>query len=234
MKTQIIKAFIPAILAIVVLSVAHLLPTQPGIAKSCMRPDMPLGYALHEWKGVKTQESELERKILSPDTQFSKAYFTQLPRVPWEKPTPAINVSIVYSGQDLNNSIHRPEVCLPAQGHLNVQGSSTDIKLSNGKTLRFTRLSSVTPLREDPKKRINHIHYYVFVGCDTILHTHVARNIQDMMDRVLYRRVQSWAYFQAGTYWAPELGLSEKDADARLRKLISELLPRQIDWEQVK
>ena len=71
MKTQIIKAFIPAILAIVVLSVAHLFPTQPGIAKSCMRPDMPLGYALHEWKGVKTQESELERKILSPDTQFT-------------------------------------------------------------------------------------------------------------------------------------------------------------------
>jgi hypothetical protein len=98
----------------------------------------------------------------------------------------------------------------------------------------MTRLSSKLPIQNERCPHLRFIHYYLFIGHGTINHTHLGRNIQDIADRLLFGRVQSWAYFQTGTYWAPELGISEEEADGRLRKLISELLPRQIDWEQVK
>lgn len=234
MLKKIISAFAPCLLVCGILACSLIMPKQLGITEARISPDMPLGYTLPGWHGIKTQESELERKTLSYDTRFSKARYSLLPRVPWEQRYPDIHVSIVYSGHDMNNSIHRPEVCLPAQGHLNLQGQPCDIQLNNEKKLTLTRLSSTTPVKDAPQKRIHHIHYYVFVGNDSIHHSHIGRNLQDIADRVIWGRVQAWAYFQAGTWWSPELGISEEDADRRLRKLIAELLPRQIDWEKMK
>ncbi len=234
MIKKILKAFSPLIVAGIVFSYSLSLPDKVDIIASSLSPELPLHNDLPGWKGIKTQESETERQVLSEDTRFSKAIYRQLPRVPWEAESPPINVSLVYSGQDLNNSIHRPEVCLPAQGHLNLQGQTCEIELSNGKSLRLTRLTSTVPMRDAPKKRLNYIHYYVFVGHDVITHSHLTRNIQDTADRFLRGRVQSWAYFQVGSHWAPELGITEKEADARLQKLIKELLPGQIDWEKIK
>lgn len=234
MIRSILKAFAPIILASVVLSYSFTLSGKIDILPSSLSPDMPLGDDLPGWKGIKTQESEAERKILSADTKFSKAIYKLKPRVPWEPDYPAINVSLVFSGQDMNNSIHRPEVCLPAQGHLNLQGMSSDIKLSNGRTLTLTRLSSTTPVAGDPKKRLNYLHYYVFVGNGCITHSHLARNMQDTVDRFFHGQVQAWAYFQAGTCWGTEINVTEEDADRRLRKLISELLPGLINWESIK
>ena len=234
MKQRIFTAFLPFLLAISIFCCFWVLPKNQGIIESCISPEMPLGYELTGWKGVKTQETDKERQILASDTRFSKANYQLLPRVPWLPPSPPINVSIIYSGRDLNNSIHRPEVCLPAQGHMNLKGATKELELSNGKTVKLTRLTSFCDIQTPAKLRLQYIHYYVFAGHNTIVHTHLARNFKDMLDRCLKGRVQSWAYFQVGTYWAPELGISEEDADGRLRKLISELLPRQIDWEKVK
>ncbi len=229
-----LTAFLPAALLGILLACIGLLPKQQGLTEPSISADLPTGYELPGWDGVKVQESEAERKILAADTRFSKAKYTRLQRVPWEQPTPAVEVSIVYSGREMNNSIHRPEVCLPCQGHLNVQGKECTLELANGKIIKMTRLSSKLPIQNERCPHLRFIHYYLFIGHGTINHTHLGRNIQDIADRLLFGRVQSWAYFQVGTYWAPELGISEEDADGRLRKLISELLPRQIDWEQVK
>lgn len=234
MLSKIFKVFLPAILLCSLLATKHLIPRETGMADACISPHMPVGDELPGWKGKKTQESEAERRILAGDTRFSKAIYYQLPRVPWEKQTPAINVSIVYSGKSMSGSIHRPEVCLPAQGHMNLQTRTDTIELTNGNKLNFTRISSLTPYPDDQRKRLNFIHYYVFVGSTSIHHTHVARYIQDALDRIMHGRVQSWAYFQAGTCWGPEINVTEEDADRRLRKLISELLPGLINWESIK
>ncbi len=225
------KAFLPPVVTILILSCVWILPRQNELLESRLLPDMPLGYSLPGWKGVKTQESEQERQILAADTRFSKARYTRLSRVPWEKQSPAVEVSIVYSGQDMNNSIHRPERCLPAQGHLDVRGRESEITLADGRVVKLTRLSSRVPMPEQKGARLHFIHYYLFVGNKSIHHTHMARNLRDIMDRIAIGQVQQWAYFQAGTCWAPELGISEEEADHRLRLLISELLPRQIDWK---
>ena len=133
----------------------------------------------------------------------------------------------------MNASIHRPERCLPSQGHLNLRGSTSEITLADGRQLSVTRLTSQVQLPGERKQTINFINYYVFIGHGTIHHSHLGRTAQDIYDRIAKGYVQRWAYFQAGSYWAPELGISEDEADKHIRALISDLLPGQINWEEM-
>jgi hypothetical protein len=175
----------------------------------------------------------VERSSLAADTRFSKAQYTQPRRVFWEQEKPPVEVSIVYSGSDMNSSIHRPERCLPSQGHINLKTRADEITLADGRRIAVTRLTSQVPVPGEKKIVLNFVNYYVFIGHGTMRHTHIGRTLQDMYDRVAKGYVQRWAYFQASSYWAPELNLSEEETDKRVRSLISELLPGQINWEEM-
>lgn len=233
MNSKLLRALFPPLLVAVILSSVFVLPREESLVESSISPDLPLGTALPGWLGTKTQESEHERRVLAEDTKFSKATYTRIRRVPWEKALPPVEISIVYSGADMNASIHRPERCLPSQGHLNLRGSTSEISLADGRKLSITRLTSQVQIPGEKKQTINFINYYIFIGHGTIHHTHLGRTAQDMYDRVAKGYVQRWAYFQAGSYWAPELGISETEADKHIRALISDLLPVQINWQEM-
>ena len=233
MITRLLRALLPPVLTAVILCSVFILPREEALVESSISPDLPLDDSLPGWNGTKIQESEHERRVLAEDTRFSKATYKRIIRVPWEKVLPPVEVSIVYSGRDMNASIHRPERCLPAQGHLNLHGSTDKITLKDGRQLSITRLTSQVQLPGEKKQTINFINYYVFIGHGTIHHNHLGRTAQDMYDRVAKGYVQRWAYFQAGCYWAPELGISEDEADKHIRALISDLLPGQINWEEM-
>lgn len=230
MKT-VLRALLPPVLLATILCNVFILPRQEALMESSISPDLPLNFDLPGWQGKKIQESELERSSLAADTRFSKAQYTEPRRVFWEKEKPPVEVSIVYSGNDMNSSIHRPERCLPSQGHVDLRTSNAEITLADGRTITFTRLTSRVPLpnRADGLT-LRFVSYYVFIGHGTMHHTHLGRTIQDMYDRVAKGYVQRWAYFQANSYWAPESNLTEEETDKRVRAVISELLPRQVDW----
>lgn len=231
MISKLLRALLPPVLVAVILSSVFILPREESLVESSISPDLPLGTDLSGWQGSKIQESEHERRVLAEDTRFSKATYSRISRVPWEKSLPPVEISIVYSGADMNSSIHRPERCLPSQGHLNLRGSSDEITLADGRKLGITRLTSQVQLPD--KQTINFINYYVFIGHGTIHHSHLGRTAQDIYDRVAKGYVQRWAYFQAGSYWAPELGITEDEADKHIRALISDLLPGQINWQEM-
>ena len=233
MKSGIIKAIVPPAVLALQLSMVLILPRHEELVESSISPDLPLDYDLPGWRGTKIQESEKERSVLAADTRFSKAHYIQPPRVPWEKSTPPIEISIVYSGNDMNSSIHRPERCLPAQGHVNLEVHSDTITLADGRTIAVSRLTSQVPLNDQKRGFLNFIHYYVFIGHGSMHHTHLGRTMQDIYDRIVLGQVQRWAYFQAGTCWAPALGITEEEADQKIRNLISELLPGQVDWQKL-
>ena len=234
MIKQLTRAWLPPALLALLLSSVFILPRQEQLLESSISPNLPVGYDLPGWQGTKIQESEVERTSLAADTRFSKAQYTQPRRVFWEKEKPPVEVSIVYSGSDMNSSIHRPERCLPSQGHVNLQTSASELRLADGRTLTLTRLTSRVPLpNRDDGLVLNFVSYYVFIGHGTMHHTHIGRTLQDMYDRVTRGYVQRWAYFQANSYWAPELGISEDEADKHIRALISDLLPGQINWEEM-
>lgn len=234
MISTLLRAWLPPSLLALLLGSVFILPRHEALVESSISPDLPVDGELLGWLGTKIQESEVERTSLAADTRFSKARYTRPQRVFWEQEKPPVEVSIVYSGSDMNSSIHRPERCLPSQGHVNLQTSESEITLTDGRTISVTRLTSRVPLpnRED-NLTLNFVSYYVFIGHGTMRHTHIGRTLQDMYDRVAKGYVQRWAYFQANSYWAPELNLTEEEADKRVRTLVSELLPGQIDWNEM-
>jgi len=233
MKHYLLPLLPPLVLGLL-LSIIGLIPDNPELQESAVSPALPLDHELPNWYGIKTQESSVERKSLAADTRFSKAIYRHINPVTGRQEGATINVSIVYSGNDMNSSIHRPERCLPAQGHLNLIGSNTDVELADGRKMPFRRLSSHTPAATAPGQKLHHIHYYVFVGYDSVHTSHLRRTLQDMYDRFVHGRTQRWAYMQLGTSWGEETGLSEQQAENYLRALIRVLVPQQIDWQQIK
>ena len=231
---QALKALLPPIVLGFILASVFILPRHSEMVESAISPELPLGYSIPGWRGIKVQESEKERSILAADTRFSKARYTRQARMPWETESAPVEVSIVYSGQDMNSSIHRPERCLPAQGHLNLEGRDEELTLADGRKLTLRRLSSNTPTENRERGNINHIHYYFFVGSDTVCCSHLVRTWRDIWDRMLTGRVQRWAYIQVGAHWGEEVGITEQQAESHLRALIRDLIPGQVDWSAIK
>lgn len=219
----------------------YVMPEQPKVLSSAVSGDLPVGWHLLGWYGVKTQETEKERSVLSSDTKFSKAIYTNVDDPVYivletaetgkqRQPLPCM-VSVVFSGNDMNNSIHRPERCLPSQGHFSLNASEMRLRLADGHVLPFTRLSSMTKTSEG--KTMHHIHYYVFVGDATVTANHLWRTLYDIKDRIFHHKVQQWAYVQLSVYYGDDFGVDEKVADAQLIKLTQDLLPKQIDWQRI-
>lgn len=239
----------PLLLALL-LSLIYLVPNNPQLQESAISADLPCGTTLPGWFGERVQESKEEREALAADTRFSKAIYRRC-KSRYETDSiflspqsnyagehllygPTISVSIVYSGSDMNSSIHRPERCLPSQGHQELVGEDKVLKLKNGESINFRRLRSYTLPGTKRSKRTEHIHYYVFVGHDSIQHTHLGRTFRDMWDRVVHGRVQRWAYFQIGAEWGGDTGTTEQEAEQALQEIIAELSATQINWNQVK
>ncbi len=206
------------------------MPRSVEMLESALSPELPLEYDLTGWYGQATQESAEERRVLAHDTRFSKGIYIKLRDDANTPRNPTITVSLIFSGNDMNHSIHRPERCLPSQGHLSLNSRAETLQLADGRELVFTRLSSLVPDPANPREYIHFIHYYVFVGHSTILSSHILRTLRDISDRTLTGQVQRWAYFQAGSQWGGSTGHTEEQADTQLRQLIKQLFPQLIDW----
>ncbi len=89
-----------------------------------------------KWYGVDQAITERELAMLAADTEFARKVYT-------DATGNVIFVSIVLSGADLDNSIHRPERCLPAQGWTIADTRSLPLPLESGKKLEVTRLHDV-------------------------------------------------------------------------------------------
>ncbi|MEG0837372.1 MAG: exosortase-associated EpsI family protein [Akkermansia sp.] len=222
------------LLLLLLFSGLFLLPKQGGVADTSLAPSIPLQESLPGWYGIKQQESERERSILAADTQFRKAAYLDLSLGEKMKTLPCF-LSVIISGKDMNASIHRPELCLPSQGHFNLIGSPAELTLNNGKTVTLTRLQSCINISDDPSvpKIIHSIHYYIFVGHKHLTHSHFERVFLDTKDRIIKGQDQRWSYIQVGVNYDQELGITEQVADAQVQKFLTQALPQLILWEQI-
>ncbi len=227
------------------LSAIYFLPKAGAVAQSAVKMDLPDTSAA--WQFNKRIASKEELQALSADTQFSKAIC--LTARPSEynldgNPIPdRIDLSIVLSGSDLNNSIHRPERCMPAQGHTILSSSDQPLKLSNGRQFKAKRLVSVqsqqvaqTKEREEYVK-YNCVTYYFFVGHDQVTNNHLGRTFIDIKDRVVRGMDQRWAYASVSMWYGKvpwidkEVTLAE--VDTKLQKFLTVFAEKQINWDQI-
>jgi hypothetical protein len=241
---------LPACL-LVGLGAIYFLPSAGAVANSAIRMKLPAEEGAWFFKEIPPSAEEIE--ALAKDTAFSKAICL--------KPRPdqmtadgkyipdRLDLSIVLSGYDLNNSIHRPERCMPAQGHHSLSGSNVPIHLDNGRTLTVRRLTSKqsVKLSESTKTDLSCVTYYFFVGHDRLSHDHLQRTFIDMKDRVIRGIDQRWAYASISTWFGtmpPEwfgklsddqpLVITEAEADKKVVEFLKGFAEDQIDWKQMK
>jgi len=176
-----------AVVLLVGFSVVFVLPKSGQSSPAGVAMELP-NY-VGEWIGKDAEVTAREREVLAKDTQFARKTYTNLAG-------DSIYVSIVMSGDDMTNSIHRPERCLPAQGW-NLQASEKRVlPVANDKQLELTRLRNGRSLERADKTRgtLTNLNYYWFVGHNDMTASHLTRTGIDLRDRILYGYNQRWAY----------------------------------------
>jgi hypothetical protein len=226
------------------LGAVYILPKAGDTAESAVKMELPGSVA--GWSLEKFAPSQEELETLTRDTQFAKAI--GLRARPGEISEDGrlipdrLDLSIVLSGSDLNNSIHRPERCMPAQGHAITASGDVELKLPNGRSCMVKRLRSVQTLQGAKEgtvaARFNCVTYYFFVGHDRITNDHLARTFIDMKDRLVRGLDQRWAYVSVSMWYGKlpwiEKEVAEGEADGKIRAFLADFTEGQIDWTQIK
>ena len=238
------NAWLLPILLGCLLSVVYFLPQVGQVAASAVKMELP--ESTGGWSFNMLAASKDELGMLAPDTEFSKAICLR-PRsgeitADGRLVPDRVDLAVVLSGYDLNNSIHRPERCMPAQGHNITNSGNVMLQLANGRELAAKRLLSVQTIKTANKsveeKKFNCVTYYFFVGHDQVTNDHLTRTLLDMKDRMLHGMDQRWAYVSASMWFGKvpwiEQEITEAEADAKLRKFVTGFAENQIDWDQIK
>ena len=227
----------------VALGAVYVLPQAGKTAESAVIMELP--GSMDGWSFEKIPPSQEEIGTLSKDTDFAKAVCMrarpgEVNAEGYLIPDRA-DLSVVLSGSDLNNSIHRPERCMPAQGHAIVSSGSVGMKTKEGRSFDTKRLMSVQSLKGakgELKAQFKCVTYYFFVGHDHITNDHLQRTLIDMKDRLVFGRDQRWAYVSASMWYGKmpwiEKEVTEAEADEKLRKFITGFAENQIRWDQIE
>ncbi len=228
-----------------ILSGIHLLPKAVEMAPSAISMELPS--ELGGWTYRNKPPSQDEIDLLAADTQFSKAICLSPRPNEYDFETGSaipdrIDLSVVLSGHDLNNSIHRPERCMPSQGHIINTSTKLTLELPNAQNLPVRRLLSNQSIPTNDERSeyasFQSVTYYFFVGHKAITQDHMARTLIDIKDRLLYGMDQRWAYVSASMWYGKvpwiENELTIEEADQKLQDFLKGLALEQIDWEQIR
>jgi EpsI family protein len=203
------------------LGAVFLLPKAPKAVSAGIAMTLP--DIVGAWIGEDAEVTEREREILAKDTQFARKIYTG----------PAgdqIFVSIVLSGDDMTNSIHRPERCLPAQGWTIQSSERRTIPLKAGGQFPLTKLRTLRMVerREKSSAPLYDLNYYWFVGSHEMTASHLTRTEIDLRDRILHGYNQRWAYVTVTSlvteHWKnPQR--TEVETSEMIEKFVQELAP---------
>lgn len=183
---------------------------------------MELPERVGEFVGTPGEISQAERLILPDDTEFARMNYKN-------EQGDMINVSIVLSGSE-KRSIHRPEICLPAQGWSIGSGVVEKVPLQSGRELEVMKLMISRPVEVQPGefRRLRSIFMYWFVGKDTTTPLHYVRILKTSWDRVFHKTNHRWAYVIVSAVVGESLapgGRTAEDTAAMLKDFIRQIVP---------
>lgn len=157
----------------------------------CEAPAAALG-EIPGFSSEPLEVSEAERTILPSDTRVDKRLY-KAPSGHWYQ------VSLVIGGTS-KSSIHRPELCLPAQGFL--MTSPRTVELSG----RQWRLITLDGGLERPSLGFAYT-FFNQDGAKTASHT--ARIFRDVWDRSILNRIDRWAMVTVCSSRFDDRGIAE-------------------------
>jgi hypothetical protein len=144
---------------------------------------MDLPDTVGAYLGFNEDATEAEKRILPPDTEFSKKRYIG-------GPVGEVSCEIVLSGSQ-KNSIHRPQVCLVGQGWTILQEWPVTIRLPDG---RKQRVRVLTLSRQMGERTAAGYFVYWFVGRDKTTDDHLTRILYTSWDRLTRGVNHRWAY----------------------------------------
>lgn len=180
-------------------------------------PDQVGGYA-----GTDQEVSEAELHILPKDTGFAKKLYK-------DPAGDQINCQIVLAGGE-KRSIHRPEICLPAQGWTKKSSEIVPITLDDGRQLKVMKLVISRPVEIQPgvHRELTSLFLYWFVGQTISTPEHWYRILHTDLDRVMHNVNHRWAYVIVSAPVLAGFQSNGKNAEQTLETLktfIAELAP---------
>jgi EpsI family protein len=202
---------------------AFLVPARTNFQPVGVVMDLP--ESIGQWTGAPQAITQAEKDQLAADTSFSRRMYSNAFG-------DQILVSIVLSGEDPDNSIHRPERCLPAQGWTILDSKTVKIPMPGRPSgpLAATRLHSEQNFKDDQGRlhKIENLNYYWFVGYGRMTPSHIHRAVLDIHDRVFRGYNQRWAYVTVAsniTGGLVRFGRSKAETDKMIQSLVAELFP---------
>lgn len=198
------------------LSGIYLLPKTYNIRQSAIVMSLPS--SLEGWSFRPSEPSKQVLASLAEDTDHEQGiYYRTTPgRI---GKLDLIRTFIVLSGEDMNNSIHRPERCLYAQGFEILDSRLINIDVGGGSKIPAQRLTS-----EHRSSGIRQVSYYWFTGAEVITASHYGRTLTDIWDRLVTGTNQRWAYVTVSAFLNGEPPLTQHDekyTNAMLTRFIS-------------
>lgn len=242
MKT---RAIVLLVAVVIFTGIVLLFPDVEGMKASRLSKNLPT--TVGRWIGKPQEPGEKEKQVLANDTEFERMQY-----VDTGGRLPSVEASIVFSGKNLSQSIHRPEVCLRAQGwqfvsekYLSWENLLPDGELLPVKEIVCRRLYQVANDEGDPedvmlengeKAYIWRVFYYTFVGHEKIVSGHYQRTGEDIKDRLFKGYDQRWAYATFSSFITKKhdeqgfpqgdvLVLDEKETEGHIVEFLKKLLP---------
>ncbi len=209
-------------LTLVGLSAVFLIPHHSGLGPAGIA--MVLPDRIGDWTGRDATVTPEELAGLAPDTGFKRRFYT-------DAAGNQMYVSIVLSGTDMANSIHRPERCLVAQGWTPEKSQLVHIPLPAGAPLEITKLTNEREYHTEDHHplAVRNLNYYWFIGSNDITASHWQRTLIDIKDRLLRGENQRWAYVTVATNITDNLrphGLDAAQSADLVEKFIGQLVPK--------
>ncbi len=172
--------------------------TTDGRVVTVNQPYLPA--ACGSWTGGEQSGlSKVERDILPQDTQGARRLYRH-------ESGKQLYCSIVLAGRDVT-SIHRPEMCLPAQGWKIESEYVEQVPITSAKKgkLDVMRMNTVREREVAPgqRMRLHGVFAYWFVGKDRVTPHHLERIFWTTKDRVLHGTNHRWAYILIHTIIDP-------------------------------
>ena len=192
------------VLAIVLISQGQDLNQERVGGVSMNLPDSVPGYL-----GFDETVSDAEIRILPSDTEFAKKRYIGAAPI-------NIDCEIVLSGAT-KSSIHRPQVCLVAQGWKINQETTREITLPDG---RQQNVSVLHMGRANDNSSYEGFYIYWYIGKDRTTGNNLERILLTSWDRVVRRVNHRWAYVTIGGIIPPGLVASPAAKDRILNDLI--------------
>ncbi|MFC1467137.1 exosortase-associated EpsI family protein [Verrucomicrobiota bacterium] len=157
--------------------------------------------------------SKEEYDVLPKDTQFVKSAYTN-------DAGGRVFVSIVLSGAE-RGSIHRPQRCLPGQGHKNLVEHDLDVPLETEGRNMGVRVIESDLLGYNNEIAFHSYYAYWFAGLNRETSSHYMRMFWLAWDRVFHSQAHRWAYIAVSGHRDRD----SKEYEATVKEFVSLLYP---------